>query len=57
MNEILNLLKERKSKQIRNLVMIFSLILSTVSAYAQQVTVSGTVSSEDGPLPGASSSS
>lgn len=54
MNEILNLLKERKSKQIRNLVMIFSLILSTVSAYAQQVTVSGTVSSEDGPLPGAS---
>ncbi len=54
MNEILNFFMAKSTAGWRKSILLFALMLSTVGAYAQQVTVSGTVSSEDGPMPSAS---
>lgn len=54
MNEIQNLIKAKTIKVRRKSTLVFALMLSALGAYAQQVTVSGTISSEDGPLPAAS---
>jgi len=54
MNEIQDLLKAKSFKIWRKSILLFALMLSALGAFAQQVTVSGNVSSADGPLPAAS---
>lgn len=54
MNEIFKKLKAKSNKKWRSPFFVLALMLSATNMLAQQVSVSGTVSSQDGPLPAAS---
>lgn len=54
MNEIENFIAAKSVKVWRKSTFVFALMLCALSSYAQQVTISGVISSEDGPLPSAS---